>query len=52
MVPIRDNNPTTITPYITYGLIAVNVLAFIYESSLPPQQLDTFFHLAAVVPRC
>ena len=51
MVPIRDNNPTTITPYITYGLIAVNVLAFIYESSLPPQQLDTFFRLAAVVPQ-
>jgi len=40
MVPIRDNNPTT--PYVTYGLIAANVLAFIYESNLPPQQLNGF----------
>ncbi len=51
MVPIRDDNPTTITPYVTYGLIAANVLAFLYESSLPPRQLDGFLHLAAVVPR-
>ena len=51
MVPIRDDNPVTITPYVTFGLIAVNVLAFLYESSLPPQQLDGFLHLAAVVPR-
>ncbi|ARV61792.1 rhomboid family intramembrane serine protease [Nostocales cyanobacterium HT-58-2] len=51
MVPIRDDNPITITPYVTYGLIALNVLAFLYEASLPPQQLDTFLHLAAVVPR-
>jgi membrane associated rhomboid family serine protease len=51
VVPIRDNNPTTITPYVTFGLIAINVLAFIYESSLPPQYLDGFMHLFAVVPR-
>ncbi|NJL09267.1 MAG: rhomboid family intramembrane serine protease [Calothrix sp. SM1_7_51] len=51
MVPIRDNNPTTITPYVTYGLVAANILAFIYESSLPPQALDGFFRLFAVVPK-
>lgn len=51
MVPIRDNNPITITPYVTYGLIAANVLAFLYEASLPPQALNGFLHLAAVVPR-
>jgi membrane associated rhomboid family serine protease len=51
VVPIKDNNPTKITPYVTYGLIAANVLAFLYESSLPPQYLDGFFHLFAVVPR-
>jgi membrane associated rhomboid family serine protease len=51
VVPIRDNNPISITPYVTFGLIAANVLAFLYESSLPPQALDGFFHLAAVVPR-
>ncbi len=51
VVPIRDDNPITITPYVTYGLIAANVLAFLYEASLPPQQLEGFLHLAAVVPR-
>jgi len=51
VVPIRDNNPISITPYVTYGLIAVNVLAFLYESSLPSQFLDGFLHLFAVVPR-
>ncbi len=51
MVPIRDNNPISITPYVTYGLIAINVLVFIYESSLTSQSLDGFFHLFAVVPR-
>jgi membrane associated rhomboid family serine protease len=51
VVPIRDNNPTTITPYVTYGLVAVNVLAFLFEASLPPVELDGFLRLAAVVPR-
>ncbi|MFB2837233.1 rhomboid family intramembrane serine protease [Floridanema evergladense] len=51
MVPLRDENPTVITPYVTYGLIIANILAFVYELSLPPQQLQSFFHLAAVVPR-
>ncbi|MBD2384794.1 rhomboid family intramembrane serine protease [Cylindrospermum sp. FACHB-282] len=51
MVPIRDNNPTETTPYVTLGLIAANVLVFLYEASLPPQALNGFLHLAAVVPR-
>jgi len=51
MVPIRDNVPTRIVPYVTYGLVAANILAFIYEADLQPQQLDGFFHLFAVVPR-
>ena len=51
MVPLRDNNPTKLTPYVTYGLIATNFLIFLYELTLAPQQLNGFFHLAAVVPR-
>ncbi|MBD2308928.1 rhomboid family intramembrane serine protease [Chroococcidiopsis sp. FACHB-1243] len=51
MVPIRDNVPTKIVPYVTYGLVAANILAFIYEADLQSQQLDGFFHLFAVVPR-
>lgn len=51
MVPLRDENPIKITPYVTYALIAANILAFIYELTLTPPQLDGFFHLFAVVPR-
>ncbi|WP_353929136.1 rhomboid family intramembrane serine protease [Okeanomitos corallinicola TIOX110] len=51
MVPLKDNNPTQITPYITYGLILVNILVFLYEISLSPQALSGFLQLAAVVPR-
>lgn len=50
MVPIRDENPVKITPYVTYGLIVLNVLVFLYELSLSPVELTTFFRTWAVVP--
>lgn len=51
MVPLRDENPITITPYITILLIIINILVFIYELSLNKPELDTFFRLYAVVPK-
>jgi membrane associated rhomboid family serine protease len=51
VVPLRDENPTKITPYVTYALIAANILVFIYELTLAPPQLDGFFRVFAVVPR-
>ena len=51
MVPLRDNNPTSITPFVTYTLIAANILVFLYELSLSPPQLEQFFRVWAVVPR-
>lgn len=51
MFPLYDENPTRITPYITYGLIGVNVLVFLHEFSLPESQLNQFLHLYAVIPR-
>ena len=51
MVPLKDENPIKIIPYVTYILIAVNILVFIYELSLNSTQLDIFFHLFAVVPK-
>ena len=43
MVPLRDNNPITITPYVNNGLIAANIVVFLYELTLAPQQLQGFF---------
>lgn len=51
MVPLKDENPIKITPYVTYILIAVNLLAFGYELSLTPDRLNAFFHLFAIVPK-
>jgi membrane associated rhomboid family serine protease len=50
VVPLNDDNPTRITPYVTYGLIILNVLVFLYEVSLPPNGLEAFFNTAAIVP--
>ena len=50
MVPLKDENPIKITPYVTYGLIAINIIVFVYELSLNPSQLEVFFHFFAIVP--
>ncbi len=39
MFPIRDHNPSTITPYVTWGLIAVNCAVFIYGHLLLPSEI-------------
>ena len=49
MVPLRDDNPTRITPVVTYALVILNIAAFVYELSLGPN-LERFFQVWAVVP--
>lgn len=34
MIPLRDDNPTTLTPYVTIGLIVVTSLVFLWQLSL------------------
>ena len=51
MVPIGDENPTQITPVVTYILIVANILIFIYELTLSEPQLERLFQLFAVIPR-
>ena len=36
MIPLRDDNPITIRPVMTVGLIALNALVFLYQLSLGP----------------
>ncbi|NEQ30520.1 MAG: rhomboid family intramembrane serine protease [Leptolyngbya sp. SIO4C5] len=50
MVPLRDENPIRSTPYITYGLIGLNIAIFLFEIGLSPQALELFFDRWAVVP--
>jgi membrane associated rhomboid family serine protease len=51
VVPLRDDIPTRITPYVTYALIVANILVFLHELTLPPPLLQQFFQTWAVVPR-
>ncbi|NER02884.1 MAG: rhomboid family intramembrane serine protease [Okeania sp. SIO3C4] len=50
MVPLNDENPTSKTAFVVYGLIVANVLLFLYEISLSDIQLREFFYSWAVVP--
>ncbi|MGJ5675713.1 MAG: rhomboid family intramembrane serine protease [Nostochopsis sp.] len=51
MFPLYDENPTRTTPYITYGLIGMNVLVFLHELQLSNEQLNQFLQLYAVIPK-
>jgi membrane associated rhomboid family serine protease len=51
MVPIRDENESYTVPYVTYALIALNVLVFLYETTLGERALERFFYHYAVVPK-
>lgn len=50
MVPLHDDNPTRNTPYITYGLIGLNVVIFLYEVTLGPLSIIEFYKDWGVVP--
>lgn len=34
MIPLRDENPTRITPYVNYALVGFNVFVFLYQLQL------------------
>jgi membrane associated rhomboid family serine protease len=38
MFPIRDHNPSGVTPYVTWGLIAVNVAVFLWSRLFLPTE--------------
>ncbi|ODS32928.1 MAG: rhomboid family protein [Candidatus Scalindua rubra] len=49
MIPIRDKNPSSTFPYVTIGIIVVNVIVFLIELSLGTR-LDGFIMEYGVVP--
>ncbi len=53
MFPIRDHNPSTRTPFVTYALIAVNVGVFLayFPFLAGPQQEYLFYTTWGMVPR-
>ena len=50
MVPLRDDNPVSTTPVVTYGLIGLNIAVFLYQLGLSRVGLDRWFEAWALVP--
>jgi membrane associated rhomboid family serine protease len=50
VIPLRDVIPSRTTPYITVTIIALNLVAWLYELGLPDDVLPLFLQLYGVVP--
>jgi membrane associated rhomboid family serine protease len=50
MIPIQDTVPTRNPPLAVYALIALNLLVFAFELSLPEEEIDRLFYLLGIVP--
>jgi membrane associated rhomboid family serine protease len=50
MIPLRDLNPTRRFPVVTIALIAINVLIFILELSLSPEEQNQLSCMAGLIP--
>ncbi|MFP5505186.1 MAG: rhomboid family intramembrane serine protease [Gammaproteobacteria bacterium] len=48
MIPLHDDNPTTLTPVLTIGLIAACVLVFFWQLSLGPLQERAIYALGVI----
>jgi membrane associated rhomboid family serine protease len=51
MIPLRDHNPRRTFPFVTYTLVALNVLAFVWELSLGAQLERALFSVAFIPAR-
>lgn len=50
MIPLRDVIPSRTTPGVTIGLIAFNVVIFLFQSALPERTAAAFVGTFALVP--
>ena len=50
MIPLHDDNPTTIRPLVTITIIVICVLVFLWEWSLGPQDLQRVVYAFGTIP--
>ncbi len=50
MIPIRDTAPRNCFPAINISLIVLNVIVFLYQQMLPPEQLYNFISTYGTIP--
>jgi len=48
MIPLRDENPTYITPVVTYALIAINIVIYIFQQLLGAADPEMVYAFAMV----
>ena len=51
MIPLKNFNPRTSVPVVTFFLIGANVLVFMYQLTLSPHAAEQFIFTYGVVPR-
>jgi membrane associated rhomboid family serine protease len=50
MIPLRDDQPRFSTPYVTYFLIGLNLVVFLFEATLTPQNFKALLYQLGMVP--
>jgi membrane associated rhomboid family serine protease len=50
LIPIKDENPTARAPVLTVGIIAVAVLVFLYQLTLPERAAEAFILGYGMIP--
>lgn len=50
LFPLKDDNPTAIIPFVTWFLIIVNVMVFIYQWSLGQRGFEVFAYQYGAIP--
>ncbi|HEV7767675.1 MAG TPA: rhomboid family intramembrane serine protease [Thermoanaerobaculia bacterium] len=51
MIPLRDRNPRRTFPFVTYGLVGLNVAAFLWQVSLGARLEEVLFDYAFIPAR-
>jgi membrane associated rhomboid family serine protease len=49
LIPLYDDNPRTVFPLVTIGLIVVNVLVFLWQQAVPPGVMYSFTMVPSII---
>ncbi len=49
-IPYRDDNPRILTPYVTYVILAINILVFLFQLGLDPRSDYEFALSYGLIP--
>jgi membrane associated rhomboid family serine protease len=50
MIPVRDDQPRFSTPYVTYFLVGLNLVIFLFEASLTPRGFKVLLFQLGMIP--